>query len=123
VDVGFVNHYYLIRFLIERGEEFPARNYHPSAGGPGNVILVAGVGVLESSRRKEEAWPFIDFILSPVAQQYFAGQTFEYPVISGVTTHRLLTPLAEIGSPDIEMAEMADLKGTLDLLRSAGVLP
>ena len=33
IDVGFVNHYYLHRFLAEEGESFPARNYHPRAGG------------------------------------------------------------------------------------------
>ncbi|MDA1189220.1 MAG: extracellular solute-binding protein, partial [Chloroflexi bacterium] len=37
VEVGFVNHYYLYRFLQEEGENFPARNYHVS-GGPGAVV-------------------------------------------------------------------------------------
>ena len=32
VDVGFVNHYYLYRFLAEEGEEFGARNYHVTDG-------------------------------------------------------------------------------------------
>ena len=32
IDVGFVNHYYLHRFLAEEGEGFQARNYHPRAG-------------------------------------------------------------------------------------------
>lgn len=123
VDAGFVNHYYLIRFLVERGEDFPARNYHPGAGGPGAVILVAGAGVLETSTNKETAWRFLDFVLSPVAQQYFAGQTYEYPVIDGVKTHRLLTPLANINRPDVDMADLQNLESTLRLLRDSGVLP
>ena len=53
IDVGLVNHYYLFRFLAEEGEEFPARNYHPRAGGPGATIMVAGAGILASSDNKE----------------------------------------------------------------------
>ena len=36
VEVGFVNHYYLHRFLAEEGESFPARNYFLPSGGPGS---------------------------------------------------------------------------------------
>ncbi len=61
--------------------------------------------------------------LSPVAQQYFAGQTYEYPVIDGVKTHRLLTPLANINRPDVDMADLQNLESTLRLLRDSGVLP
>lgn len=123
IDVGFPNHYYLYRFIAEEGESFAARNYHLRAGGPGAVILVSGAGILETSQNKEAAEHFLKFMLSTVAQQYFAGQTFEYPVVEGVKTHRLLKPLAEINSPDVDMADMADLEGTLALLRETGVLP
>ena len=123
VEVGFVNHYYLMRFLKEHGESFPARNYHPRGGGPGAAILVSGAGVMASSQNKELAWRFLEFLLSPDAQQYFADRTFEYPVVTGVKTHSLLAPLARIDAPELNMADMADLDGTLRLLREAGVLP
>ena len=85
--------------------------------------MVAGAGILETSRNKEVAERFLEFMLSPVAQQYFAGQTFEYPVVEGVQTNRLLKPVSEINSPQIDMADMADLKGTLSLLRETGIIP
>lgn len=123
VDAGFVNHYYLFSFLQQQGESYPARNYHVRGGGPGAVILVSGAGMLETSKNKEVAERFLSFMLSPVAQQYFAGKTYEYPVIDGVATHRALKPLAEINAPQISMSQMADLKKTLDLLRETGVTP
>lgn len=123
VDVGFPNHYYLFSFIQERGESFPVRNYHVKGGGPGSVILVAGAGILETSKNKKGAEQFLEFMLSPVAQQYFASQTFEYPVIEGVRTHSLLVPLSKINSPKIEMSAVTDLKGTLSLLRETGVVP
>jgi iron(III) transport system substrate-binding protein len=123
IDVGFVNNYYLFRFLQEQGEGFKARNYHTRAGGPGAVILVAGAGILETAKNKAASEKFLEFMLSPVAQQFFASQTFEYPVVAGVTTHRVLVPLDKINAPDIDMADMADLQGTLALLRSTGIIP
>jgi iron(III) transport system substrate-binding protein len=123
IDVGFPNHYYLYRFLAEQGETFAARNYYLRGGGPGAVILVAGAGILETSQNKELAERFLEFMLSQVAQQYFVGQTFEYPVVEGVKTNRLLKPLSEINSPKIDMADMIDLKGTLNMLRETEIIP
>ena len=64
-------------------------------------------------------------MLSPVAQQYFAGQTFEYPLVDGVKTARsqLLVPLADIVKPDLTAGDLTDLTGTQALLQETGVLP
>lgn len=123
IDVGFVNHYYLFRFLAEEGEAFPARNYHPRSGGPGAVVMVAGVGIMSTSENQANAKKFVEFMLSKVAQQYFAGQTFEYPLVEGVKMDRLLVPFAEISHPNIGLNELTDLSGTVDMLRETGVLP
>ena len=123
IDVGFVNHYYLYRFLAEEGESFPARNYHPRAGGPGATIMVAGAGILEESENKDLAIKFLEFMLSTVGQQYFAAKTFEYPLVEGVNTPLVLVPLAEINQPNIPLKDLADLRSTQDLLRKAGVIP
>ena len=122
VDVGFVNHYYLHRFLAEQGEDFPARNYHVTGGGPGGIVLVAGGGILKTAENKDNAERFFNFMLSRVVQQYFSGQTYEYPLVDGVNTNRILTPLEEINNPDIDMASLDDLAGTQTLLRDLGIL-
>ena len=123
IDVGFVNHYYLYRFLAEEGDSFAARNYHPRSGGPEALVMVAGAGILETSENRENAEKFLEFMLSTVAQQYFAGQTFEYPLVDGVKTQRGLVPLADIAQPSIPMKDLVDLEGTQQLLRETGVLP
>jgi iron(III) transport system substrate-binding protein len=123
IEAGFVNHYYLYRFLAEKGEDFPARNYYPRAGGPGAVILVAGTGIIETSRNMEAAEKFLSFVLSPVAQQYFSGQTYEYPVTDGVVTNRLLVPVSDINAPEIGVKEMADSAGAVELLRKENIIP
>ena len=123
IDVGFVNHYYLYRFIQEEGEDFGARNYHIPGEGPGSLIMVAGAGILKTAENRDNAVRFLEFLLSNVAQQYFAGQTYEYPLVEGVTTHRLLTPLEQITKPAIDMASLEDVQGTQTMLRDLGILP
>jgi iron(III) transport system substrate-binding protein len=123
IEVGFVNHYYLYRFLQEEGENFKARNYFLPGQGPGSLVMVAGAGVLNQSDNQESALRFLRFLLSHVAQQYFATQTWEYPLIDGVVTPRGLTPLAELHGIEMDLANLADLQGTVTLLSEAGALP
>ena len=123
IDVGLVNHYYLHRFLAEEGDTFKARNYHVRGGGPGALVMVAGAGILSTSENKDNAERFIKFMLSLVGQQFFASQTFEYPLLEGVVTQRGLTPIEEINNPMVTPKEMADLEGTQALLRDVGITP
>ena len=123
IDVGFVNHYYLYRFLEESGEGFGARNHHIVDGGPGSIVLVAGAGMLDTSENVDDTQRFLRFMLSTVAQVYFASQTFEYPLVDGVETHGSIPPLSEINNPSVDMASLADLKGTQRMLRDLGIIP
>ncbi len=123
IDVGFVNHYYLFRFLQERGESFPARNYYFKNGDIGGLMLANGLAVLSTAKNAEAAHRFASFMLSPVGQQYFASKTFEYPLIEGVSTSALLPPLKELKLFEIDQIKLGDTQGTLRLLRETGVLP
>jgi len=123
VEVGFVNHYYLYRFLTEQGEDFGARNYFLPGGGPGSLVMVAGTGRLANGQNEANALKFIDFMLSTVAQQYFASTTYEYALTEGVNLQRELTPLAELNRLEIDMVDLDDLAGTTQLLQEAGLLP
>ena len=123
VDVGFVNHYYLERFLEEYGEEFEARNYYIGNGDPGALVLVAGAGILEASDNKATALEFVDFLLTEPAQQYFTSDAKEYPVAAGVEPEGDLPPIESLDPPDVDLGSLSDLQGTIDLLREVGVLP
>ena len=123
IDVGFVNHYYLHRFLAEQGESFSARNYHPKGGDVGAMMLVNGAGILATAENVDSAETFLNFMLSQVGQQYSASQTFEYPLVAGVKTDLLLVPLAEIELPDVDLSRLDDVQTTQELLRDVGIIP
>jgi iron(III) transport system substrate-binding protein len=122
VDVGFVNHYYLHRFLAEQGQEFGARN-HYSSGDAGALINVAGAGILTSNDSPEGAQKFIEYLLSEPAQRYFTEETHEYPLVYGIEPSVTLPSLVSLDPPDIILGDLHDLRGTLDLMREAGVIP
>jgi iron(III) transport system substrate-binding protein len=124
ITIGLVNHYYLYRFLAEQGEGFAARNYFLPSGGPGSLIMVSGVGILNTAQNRDNAVRFIEFLLSVPGQQYFASQTFEYPLIEGVQTAALLPPLTELDALaiTIDLADLSDLAGTQAILTELGIL-
>ncbi|MCL0101839.1 iron ABC transporter substrate-binding protein [Dehalococcoidia bacterium] len=122
VEVGFVNHYYLYRFLKEKGASFGARN-HYLPGGAGALINVAGVGISRTSDSQESSKRFVKYLLSEPAQRYFAEQTMEYPLTKGVDPAGDLPSLVSLNPPDIDLSNLDDLRGTLALLRKVGVLP
>jgi iron(III) transport system substrate-binding protein len=123
--VGFTNHYYLYNFIAQEGEGFKARNYFLPNGGPASLLMVSGVGILQTAPNVDNAQRFVDFLLSVPAQQYFATRTNEYPVVEGVATAPALPPLAEIDAmaTDMNLADLADLPGTAQMLSELGVLP
>ena len=123
IDAGLVNHYYLYRFINEEGEGFKARNYFLPSGGPGSLIMVSGVGILNTAPNAENAQKFVNFLLSEEAQTYFSNETFEYPVVAGIETI-VDTSLEELDAQaiGIPLADLADLQGTQDLLLDLGII-
>ncbi len=122
IDFGLVNHYYLFRFLAEQGDDFPVRNLYPEDADIGSLVNVAGAGILASGDQPELAQQFVTYLLSENAQQHFADEVYEYPLVAGIQTNALLTPLSELQTPDIDLSNLDDLEGTLLLLQEVGAL-
>ena len=122
ISVGLVNHYYLLRFKAE-DPDFPAANYHFRGAGPGSMVNVAGVGIVNSCANCEAAEEFVRFLLSESAQAYFLDTTHEYPVTEGDFNIKVAAvPLADFETPDIDLNDLESLNATLNLLREVGAL-
>jgi len=123
IQLGMVNHYYLHRFIAEKGESFSARNHYLDNGDVGSVVLVSGAGVLDASDNKSNAERFMTFMTSKIAQQYFATQVHEYPLVTdGVTPNRLLRDMDSLSKPDLDISQLGDLEATQALLMEVGAL-
>lgn len=121
VSVGFVNHYYLYRFLAE-DPDFPAANKFYTGGDPGALINIAGAGILSTTDEPELAEAFIEFALSVEAQEYFSQETFEIPVTEAAEPPVELPALDSLTLPEFDLNLLDDLPGTIDLLTDVGAL-
>jgi iron(III) transport system substrate-binding protein len=122
IEIGLVNHYYLFRFLAE-DPNFPAANRYTDPGESGALINVAGVGILASSQQRQTALRFVEYLLDEEAQTYFRDETSEYPLIGGIAPRDGIPSLETLSPPSLRLTSLADLEGTLDLLREVGALP
>ena len=114
-DYGLPNHYYLLQRLAEQ-PDFPVAQTRFADGDVGNLINVAGAGILVSSRRPNAAAKLLAYLLSERGQSYFRDETAEYPVAGP-------DALSDLGAaPDLGLDRLADLDGTLRLLRDVGLL-
>lgn len=121
IAMGITNHYYMFRFLAENPDAPIAQHFFP-AGDAGSLINVAGAGVISHSEQPGLSQRLLLYLLSDGAQQYFADSTYEYPVVEGVAVNERLTPLSEIESPDIDLSNLDDLQGTIDMIENSGAL-
>jgi iron(III) transport system substrate-binding protein len=121
IEVGLVNHYY--RYQL--GAEAPAlaaENHFFEGGDVGSLVNVAGVGVLQTTDQPQAADELVAFLLSDEAQEYFAAETYEYPLADGIAADERLPELASIETPELDLGNLEDLQGTLELLRETGAL-
>lgn len=146
IDVALTNHYYVLRlkhggaegeYEEEEGEEeeaeeeeeaprrgAPVNTYHFASGDVGNLALVTGAGVLQTSDQREAAQEFLQFLLSPDAQAFAASSVNEYPVVpdAGVQSYMLPVDDALALSPDFNYDQLQEIDATLALLRDEGLL-
>jgi iron(III) transport system substrate-binding protein len=75
------------------------------------------VGIVDTTKDRELAEKFIQYMLEQGAQEYFATKTYEYPLVAGVNVTGSQVPITQIAKPQIDLNDLDDLQGTLNLLK------
>ncbi|MFH5833822.1 extracellular solute-binding protein [Halalkalibaculum sp. DA3122] len=140
IDIALTNHYYILQYKYggaegEYEEEVyfdepvvdenaPVETYHFATGDIGNLALVTGASLLQTSDQDQVALEFLRFLVSEEAQRYAADVVHEYPVINTVTLpeYMLESEKAINISPEYDYENLQNLGGTLNLLREAGLI-
>lgn len=121
VPMGLVNHYYNERALAE-DPSLPTHNYQFPNADLGSLLLATTVSVLEPSDDVDRAERFVEFLLSQEAQEYFAGETFEYPLASGVEASDEVPPLDSLRVPEFDIDGLGgDLATTARMIEESGL--
>ena len=97
-DYGVCNSYYLANMMTSRNEadRAAARKVaaiFPNQADRGTHINISGGGVATHARNREAAILFLEYLVSPQAQSYFADGNAEYPVVESVKPSAVLAEL------------------------------
>ncbi|MGB4688932.1 MAG: iron ABC transporter substrate-binding protein [Candidatus Nanopelagicales bacterium] len=123
VQLGLINHYYWYEKAAEVGEDnMRAEVAFMAPKDPGSLVNVAGVGILKGAAENSAAIEFVQWLLSPNTQEWFVNNTYEYPLVEDVASAEGLPELDSLAGPDIALAQLADLPGTLNMLQDVGLL-
>ncbi|MFM1788890.1 MAG: hypothetical protein RLZZ12_239 [Actinomycetota bacterium] len=122
VDAGLVNHYYTWEVEEELGREINVKNSFFAPGDLGNLVNVSGAGIFATSQKQELASQLIEFLLSDEEQERFVSETHEYSIAVPGLRPEGLPALDEIAAPRVDLAALADLQRTQNLLIKVGLL-
>ena len=87
-DIAISNTYYLAHLLTSKKPEDRAAAekvgvFFPNQNDRGAHVNISGGGVAAHAKNKENAIKFLEYLVSPQAQAYFAEGNYEYPVVEG----------------------------------------
>jgi iron(III) transport system substrate-binding protein len=97
-DIGVCNTYYLVNMMRSKNEAERAIAQKvgvvfPNQADRGTHINISGGGMTASARNKEAAVRFLEYLVSPEAQTYFADGNSEYPVLQSLKAGEMLAEL------------------------------
>ena len=95
-DYAVANTYYIALMLSgKKGPEQQAAAkkvvpFFPNQNGRGTHMNISGAGLVKGAPNKANAIKLVEFLLSEEAQNHIVNNTFEYPMIKGVSPHPLV---------------------------------
>lgn len=124
LGIGLVNHYYWFEIAKEKGgaQNMKAVQAFTSPGDPGSLVNVSAAGITSANATNPDAEKLIAFLLARDSQEYFATETFEYPLLPGIPGPNGAPPLSALKSPPLKLNDLSDLPGTQAMLRSVGLI-
>mgnify|MGYP001166223613 CR=1 FL=1 len=95
-DIAVANTYYLA--LMLSGNKGPEQQeaakkvkpFFPNQNDRGTHMNISGAGLVKGAPNKTNAIKLVEFLLSTEAQEHIVNNTFEYPMIPGVSPHPLV---------------------------------
>ena len=73
----------------------------PNQDGMGTHVNISGCGVVANAPNAEAAVQFLEYLVTPSAQSYFADGNNEYPVVTGVNANSTVEDLGDFAEDTI----------------------
>lgn len=88
----------------------------PNQADRGTHINISGAGILKGSKNKAVALELIEFLSSDIAQEIYAQQNFEYPVVEGIAPDAITKKLGSFKADQISLTEVAKYRSAASKL-------
>jgi len=123
-ELALINHYYYYRLEAEVGEgSVNAKLAYFAPRDPGYVEDISGAAILKSSKHKEAAQEFLEFMTSEAGQNVLAhSESFEYPIHPGVAANSEMPPLSSLHPTSFTPADLGTGLEAKELLEEADLL-
>lgn len=110
-DLGVANTYY---WALMNDKEADRKSWAeatkvvlPSFQGGGTHVNLSGVVLIKTSPNKANAVKFIEWMVSPAAQQLHADATYEYPMRAGVPVNQTIAAYGELKRDPMTLSQIA----------------
>lgn len=124
LGAGLINHYYWARMADEVGgaDDMSSELVFLTAGDPGALVNATAVAITTTGADNSASLEFVEFLLSPDAQEYFVTETKEYPLVPGIEGPADLPALEELVGPEIDLGDLDSVEETITVLTDKGLL-
>lgn len=121
-DLTLANTYYLASYYNSKKEIFNKVGvFFPNQQGKGAHANISGGGVIKTAPNKEGAIKFLEYLVSPTAQKFFAEGNNEYPVVEGVPLNSALQSFGSFKSDATNVAKYGpNLANAVKIMDIAG---
>ena len=110
-DLGIANTYYWALMNDQEAARKPwaeaTKVILPTFQGGGTHVNVSGMALIKTSPNKANATKFIEWMVSPQAQQMHADLTYEYPMRAGVPINKTIASYGELKRDAMPLAQIA----------------
>ncbi len=122
ISLGLINHYYWYLDAAEKGaENMTAQLKFGKPGDLASLVNATGVGVTKKAEKDPQALEFVKFLLSEDAQKYFATETFEYPLVEGMTAPEGVPAMDPSSNPDFDLSKLSSVDETAAMIDEVGL--
>lgn len=108
-SIAIANHYYLARLIAsdkpeDRAVASKVGLFFPNQRNRGAHVNICGAGVVAGAPNRQAAIRFLEYLVSPKAQEMFAMANYEYPVRSGVRLHPIVQRFGNFRGQNVNAA-------------------
>ncbi|QPM89539.1 Fe(3+) ABC transporter substrate-binding protein [Pseudooceanicola algae] len=112
-DISIGNTYYLGEMLADPEEREWAESVtpvFPIFKGGGAHVNISGIAMTKAAPNKENAIKFMEFLVSPEAQEIYAEVNYEYPVTADASPAPLVAGWGDFTPDPVDLVELARLR-------------